>query len=58
MSNTLKPLYWVGSSKKDLMLLPELVRDVFGYALRLSQDHKKTYKWKKLKWVVAMFMLI
>jgi phage-related protein len=49
MSNTLKPLYWVGSSKKDLMSLPEFVRDVFGYALHLSQEGKKHTKAKPLK---------
>ena len=32
-----KPLYWVGSSKKDLLALPEEVVDVFGYALYLAQ---------------------
>jgi len=49
MANSLKPLYWVGSSKKDLMSLPELVRDVFGYALHLSQDGKKHAQAKPLK---------
>jgi phage-related protein len=49
VSNSLKPLYWVGSSKKDLMSLPELVRDVFGYALHLSQDGKKHAQAKPLK---------
>jgi phage-related protein len=33
----LKPLYWLGSSKRDLMALPERVVDVFGYALYLAQ---------------------
>lgn len=28
-----KPLYWVGSSKKDLMALPMPVRRFFGHAL-------------------------
>lgn len=32
-----KPLYWIGSSKKDLQSLPEDVQDVFGYALYLAQ---------------------
>jgi len=49
MSNYLKPLYWVGSSKKDLMSLPGLIRDVFGYALHLSQDSKKHTQAKPLK---------
>lgn len=36
-----KPLYWVGSSKKDLLALPETVMHVFGYALYLAQTGKK-----------------
>lgn len=33
----LRPLEWIGSSKKDLMALPAHVVDVFGYALHLAQ---------------------
>ena len=33
----LKPLEWIGSSKKDLRALPADVVDVFGYALYLAQ---------------------
>ena len=33
----LKPLEWIGSSKKDLRALPDEVMDVFGYALYLAQ---------------------
>jgi phage-related protein len=33
----LKPLEWIGSSKKDLRALPDEVMDVFGYALHLAQ---------------------
>ncbi len=36
-----RPLYWVGSSKKDLLALPEEVIDVFGYALYLAQIGRK-----------------
>jgi phage-related protein len=36
-----KPLFWIGSSKKDLKSLPEDVQDVFGYALYLAQVGKK-----------------
>ncbi len=32
-----KPLYWVGSSKKDLMALPMPVRRFFGHALDYAQ---------------------
>ena len=33
----MKPLFWVGSSKKDLQQLPEEVQDIFGYALHIAQ---------------------
>ena len=32
-----KPLEWIGSSKKDLRVLPAEVVQVFGYALHLAQ---------------------
>jgi phage-related protein len=32
-----KPLEWIGSSHKDLMVLPMDVRRFFGYALSLAQ---------------------
>lgn len=32
-----KPLVWMGSSKKDLISLPSSVVDVFGYGLYLAQ---------------------
>jgi phage-related protein len=34
---SLKPLHWVGSSKRDLLALPGEAVDVFGYALYLAQ---------------------
>jgi phage-related protein len=37
MKSNPKPLFWVGSSKKDLMSLPHTVQDVFGYALHQAQ---------------------
>jgi phage-related protein len=46
---SLKPLYWVGSSKRDLFSLPEPVVDFFGYALYLAQDGKKHGQAKPLK---------
>ena len=46
---TVKPLYWVGSSKKDLMGLPETVVNVFGYALYLAQIGGKHDQAKPLK---------
>ena len=44
-----KPLVWVGSSKKDLMALPEEVQDAFGYALYLAQIGEKHPRAKPLK---------
>ena len=46
---SLKPLYWVGSSKRDLLSLPEPVVDFFGYSLYLAQDGKKHEQAKPLK---------
>ena len=37
MSQNDKPLYWLGSSKKDLLGLPPSVRKFFGHALDLAQ---------------------
>lgn len=42
-------LYWVGSSKKDLLALPEEVVDVFGYALYLAQVGRMHDQAKPLK---------
>jgi phage-related protein len=36
-----KPLIWMGSSKKDLVALPPNVVNVFGYALFLAQSGKR-----------------
>jgi phage-related protein len=41
VSGQLKPLEWIGSSKKDLKALPDQVMDVFGYALHLAQTGGK-----------------
>lgn len=32
-----KPVKWVGSSKRDLVSMPEDVKDVFGHAIDLAQ---------------------
>jgi len=37
MTDTEKPLEWIGSSHRDLMALPADVRRLFGYALSLAQ---------------------
>lgn len=44
-----RPLYWIGSSKKDLRALPGGVQDVFGYALYLAQVGKKHVDSKPLQ---------
>lgn len=44
-----KTLYWVGSSKKELMALPGEVVDVFGYALHMAQSGLKHGQAKPLK---------
>jgi phage-related protein len=49
MQSPLKPLRWVASSKKDLMVMPEEVRDVFGFALHLAQAGQKHPDAKPLK---------
>jgi len=44
-----KPLIWVGSSKKDLMALPVLVRKFFGHALHFAQNGERHDAAKVLK---------
>jgi len=44
-----KPLYWVGGSKKDIAAMPEEVQDIFGYALYLAQIGQKHEDAKPLK---------
>jgi len=46
---SLKPLYWLGSSRRDLLSLPGPVEDLFGYALYLAQDGRKHEQAKPLK---------
>jgi phage-related protein len=36
-----KPLIWIGSSKRDLMTLPVLVRRFFGHALHFAQNGER-----------------
>ena len=45
----LKPLLWVGSSKKDLLKMPDNVIDVMGYALHLAQRGLKHPQAKPLQ---------
>lgn len=49
VSTSTKPLRWVASSKKDLLAMPEAVRDTFGYALHLAQVGQKHPAAKPLK---------
>jgi len=49
MANAPKPLYWVGSSKRDLRALPDEVVDLFGYALYLAQIGRKHSQAKPLR---------
>ncbi len=44
-----KPLYWVGSAKRDLLAFPERVKDELGMALSVAQfggKHPKAKPWK------------
>ncbi len=40
---SLKPVYWVGSSLKDLCAFPDEVQDAVGYALFLAQEGKQQH---------------
>lgn len=44
-----KLLHWVGSSKKDLLAMPDDVQDVFGFALHQAQEGGKHPQAKPLK---------
>jgi phage-related protein len=46
---SLKPLYWMGSTLKDLRDSPEDVKDGIGYALELVQKGEKPANAKPLK---------
>ena len=49
ISTTVKRLFWVGSSKRDLKALPDDVQDVVGYALHLAQIGNKHPSAKPLR---------
>lgn len=38
---TIKPLEWLGSTRKDFVAMPRSVQVLFGYALHLAQTGKK-----------------
>lgn len=41
LPSKVRPLAWLGSTKRDLLGLPEEVVDTFGYALHLAQIGRK-----------------
>lgn len=45
----LKPLFWVGQSRKDFLTFPEEVHDAVGYALHKAQIGDKHPSAKPLK---------
>lgn len=45
----LKPVIWMGSSRKDLRALPALVQDYVGYALYVAQRGGKHRDAKSMK---------
>jgi phage-related protein len=49
MDQVYKHVLWVGSSKKDLMAMPDEVKSAFGFALYLAQQGKKHQNAKPLK---------
>lgn len=49
MSQSEKPLVWIGSSKRDLVAFPSDVKDVFGYALHQAQHWEKHLDARPLK---------
>ena len=49
MPDHLRPLFWVGSSRKDLLAMPPDVIDVFGFALHLAQTGGKHLQARPLK---------
>ncbi|MBS0546551.1 MAG: type II toxin-antitoxin system RelE/ParE family toxin [Proteobacteria bacterium] len=44
-----KPVYWIGSSKKDLSAFPQSVKEVMGFALHQAQTGGKHDAAKPLK---------
>ncbi len=46
---SIKPIIWIGSSKRDLLALPEIVKDEMGFALYEAQRGEKSAKVKPFK---------
>jgi phage-related protein len=49
MDDDLKDIFWVGSSKKDLTVMPQMVRRNIGHALHVAQLGLKHEHAKPLK---------
>ena len=49
MERKMKPLFWIASTRKDLIAMPGEVQDTFGYALYLAQTGGKHDQAKPLK---------
>lgn len=49
MCQALRPLRWIGSAKKDLLAMPDEVKDVFGFALFQAQVGLRHPNAKSLK---------
>lgn len=49
LSTSRRPLYWVGSSRKDLLAFPALVRRALGHALDCAQCGERPPAAKPLK---------
>lgn len=45
----LRPIYWVGSARDDLLKFPEEVRSEIGFALYIAQQGGKHHSVKPLK---------
>jgi phage-related protein len=48
-SASVKPVVWIGSSKRDLASFPDDVKDAFGYALYIAQQGGKHHDAKPLR---------
>ena len=49
LTQPVKPLFWVGSSRRDLREFPEPVKDVMGHALFIAQLGRKHEDARPLK---------
>ena len=49
MTDDVRPLFWLGGSRKKLGGFPEEVKDAMGYALHLAQSGEKSPAAKALK---------